>query len=231
MGDMMRLSRHDVGIGGVVGQQAIVYVRDVRGSTWTRAYPNGPTVVEDAFADWQRDKSGWHYAPGDLDVKEMSLVYQGGGAALFVTGMGAITGQNMADHRIDDVVSLTPLSKEALHEIVMAQRGTDLRHHACPVRDQTPTYWSDTDRANARRAVEVTLSALREERRLVVHCLMGIHRSPALATVALSTILGVQLEEASRVVRSKRALATWVPETASGFAQYAALAHSPGSSQ
>lgn len=215
----VRLARHDYGIGGVVGAQAIIYVRDARGSTWTRAYPNGPDVAERAFQEWQKDREGWHYAPGDLDVSEVSTVFAVGEGRLMVTGMGAITMQKLTEHRVDRIVSLTPLTLDATRAIVHLQRERTLHHHACPVRDLTPQHWGEADNANARGALAAVSEGLERGERVVVHCLMGIHRSPALAMAVIAKRTGSPLSEAARIVRSKRALAQWIPPTAERFAE------------
>lgn len=196
-----------------------MYVRDARGSTWTRAFPDAVDVTESAYASWLVDKTAWHYAPGDLDVKEVSLVYERAEARLFVTGMGAITAANLLKHRVDLVVSLEPLSQDAFREVVHAQRELPVKHLACPIRDQTPKYWGDKDLENAARGVQETLVAMRNGKRVLTHCLMGIHRSPAMATVVVAQLEDLALEEASRRVRSRRALAMNVPETTQGFVE------------
>lgn len=146
-------------------------------------------------------------------------MYEDGGGCLFVTSMGGVTASKLAQHRIDLVVSLETLSEPAAHELVIAQRANaGLRHALCPVLDQVPKYWSENDHASAKRAMELTLSSVRQGKRVLTHCIAGMHRSPALAIAVVSVLANVSLDAASRMVHSKRARSMSVPDTARGFA-------------
>lgn len=204
-----------------MGNAVIIYVQDARGGIWTKAFGDAPDVLELAEAEWNADTTGWRHQAGDLQLHEFSRVFDYAGGTLYVCGQGGIIQANLLNAEIDMVISLNDAGANILREVLHAQRERSLlRHHRLPVRDLTPQHCGAQDQANATTAARAALDALLAGQRAVVHCMMGVHRSPALAAAIVRRLSpNLTLHQAHQPVRSCRAVAQWIPETAGAFDQ------------
>jgi len=210
-------TEYEFGISRVTPQEIEVYALRSDGRRFVKSFPRGAAsdlLDHDAHDFSARFGEWWPVQEEPEDVPELSFVWQGVGA-LYVSGEGGITPRALAQERIDLVVSLNEIGKDTLSNVTAhLRRFPHARHLNRPIRDVLPQFQGEQDAAAAAEALREVVAALHQSQRVVVHCLMGIHRSPSLAVAAL-TLAGHYgtPREAYLATRPRRRVMAWVPET------------------
>lgn len=211
----MRLRRYEFGISKVTPAGVEVYARRGDGRLYFRTYPHGtPDLLTLAQAEFGRTYGEWHTTAPPAEVAGLSLVYENG-ARVHVSGEAAIDSGELWDAAPDLIVSMNEPKPETLATIGSYLAETHrARHLALPMLDVLPEFQSPTGKHNARLALAEISKAIAANERIAVHCLMGIHRSVSVATVALTRAKRFdKSRNAFLHIQARRRVASWIPET------------------
>lgn len=182
----MRLRRYEFGIVEAGGGKVEVYARRGDGARFTKTFDTCPDIIERAEQDFRVASHTWHKTPGHADSPGLSKVWNGRGA-LYISGEAAITEEALAAAKIDTIVSVSRI-KDATRAEILAYTSSrpETRHFETPMLDVLARHQDNGSSENARRALQVVAASLADGRSVLVHCLMGIHRSVAVAAVSLT---------------------------------------------
>lgn len=215
----MRPRRHELGLSRVDPERGVVevYVRDARGNVWLREFqkPADDALLEDAETEWLAEPESWRFDPAPGEAAGVDLVWERGSARLYVASEAGVTATSLATHDIDLVVSLNEVADATRDEVRahLALRDGAV-HLDVPVRDAEARHQAAGDAERAALALAAVTDALARGRHVLVHCLLGEHRSPALAAAALSELRAFPgPREAFLAVHAARPLAAWYPDT------------------
>ena len=204
----MLLRRFEFGIASSTGDTVQVYARRGDGTRFVKTFEGGPDVLERAEADLLAAPRTWQKIPGHVDMPGLSKVWAGEGA-LYISGEAAVTPETLAEARIQRIVSTSQVKPETRNAIAayLAEKR-DVRHIHAPILDILARHQTDASAKNARIAVDSTVAGLQRGENVLVHCLMGIHRSVAVGAVAL-TLCGAfaSPQEAFLHIRERRHIA------------------------
>lgn len=208
-----------VGVIGADATHVLVCVRSPRWS-WTKMFPRSSTVIDLARLDWETRREGWTQHATEFGNAPVARVFEFGRGTLHVTDEVNVTRDVLRNHEIDVVISLNAVMPETAR-MLLAHAG-EAGTHVCsaPVRDAPPEFWDAHDQANARLAVQTAREAMETQRRTLIHCLMGVHRAPSLATALIAYALEERdLRVAYSIVHARRRVAKFFPETIAAFHQ------------
>lgn len=210
----MKLKRFEFGISQTSPEQVEVQARRGDGAVFVRSFPRATDeVLALAEQDFRVNAKQWSFVPPRADSTGLSLVWRSG-RRLYVSGEAAITTANLAREEIDLVVSVSLIQAETRRAIEEHQAQHPFAHLEFPILDVLPAQQTDRSARNASQALDAVASALAARSRVVVHCLMGIHRSVSVSAVALTRAgLAPSPRAAFLEIQGHRHIASWIPET------------------
>lgn len=211
----MKLRRFEFGISKTTADEIEVYARRSDGRLYLRSYSREiPDLLEVAQVDFLKGHSQWQMREALPDSPGLSLVWETG-ARLHISGESAITSAELAAASVDLLVSMSQITAITRSQIqAYGERQPRFRHLDVPMLDVLPEHQGSEGRANAILALDEADRALRQGATVAIHCLMGIHRSVSVGTVALARAGLVSTpREGFLAIQGRRHLASWVPET------------------
>lgn len=211
----MRLRRFEFGIASSDSEIVTVYARRRDGTLFLRSYPAGlRDVLTHAQREFEASRDGWEVRPGVPNSTGLSLVGSEP-CKVLVSGEAAITAEALGLAEVEVIVSVSNLAPETREEIRRFLRiNGRARHVDAPILDVVARHQTPLSSGNAERAIGEARSAIKARRTLLVHCLMGVHRSVSVTAVAM-TQAGVTptARDAFLQIQSHRHLASWIPES------------------
>lgn len=210
----MRLRRFELGIRAIERERIEVYARRGDGALLTKWFPaRTPDLLETAEADLTTSGAAtWSIEPARSPA-DVTTVWDD--PPLVVCGEAGVTADALAAVRAHLVLSLHDPGDDVREHVRAHLAATPgARHLVLPVRDVVAHHQDTTSARNATLALGALVAALREGRPAVVHCLMGIHRSVSVASVALARArLLPDARAAYARIHAARPIAGWFPDT------------------
>lgn len=210
----MKLRRFEFGIAKTHDGRVEVCARRGDGARYLKSFVQSDGLLAQAEADFAQAASTWTLVKGPADSPGMSEVWTGEGT-LYISGEAAITRPALENLQIDTIISMSKLKPETRAEINAYLTHTrEVAHVDAPMLDVLARHQTTQSQRHAAKAIHATVDALRSRQRVLVHCLMGIHRSVAIASVALAIAHHFPTaRDAFLHIQARRHLAGWNPET------------------
>jgi len=210
----MKLKRFEFGLASADQNAVEVYARRSDGARFTKSFPPREDILEMAELDFDSNPRTWARAEAPPESRGLSEVWTGQGT-LYVSGESAITCHALEEREINTILSVSKLKPDTRNEILSyLSRNPRARHVEAPIRDVLPRHQDASSALNAEIALRTATSSLQEGEHLLVHCLMGIHRSVAIAAATL-VLAGhfATPRDAFIHIQARRRVAGWAPDS------------------